>query len=341
MDIVQKDVTTYFNFKYPISHDTSWLRNRMDHGACYTHDKLAEIVAENKFKTYMVITVCDRLADEHWDDPLFIHKTNHLIISEARDRARDILNDKYFSQSKLDALILKKEFQTKEFNFQDDKERSFKKRIEDELFNYQEQVEMFHFMTNILKNAKYKLDDDGYILENAEENEFILEADTEVIEEQKLKLLERFLMPRVTTTFDRVYNMPDPFNYWDYRSYYHQAFYVELHDEEKTYVDIGGNGSSGRRESNGRWAHAFGLLATKYGIETPTFFMRYNKHNIFSEDFRLDTFATLGRDLSGNYSSTRDVMAPLFKGRVYEAHTNESSLEYRYTYEKREDDLYY
>jgi hypothetical protein len=340
MDIVQKDVTTYFNFKYPISHDTSWLRNRMDHGAYYTHDKLAEIIAENKFKTYMAIAVCDRLGDEHWDDPLFIHKTNHLVCSELREMARREITNKYFSQSELDALILKKEFPLTEFNYKEDEDRAFKRRIEDEIFNYQEQIKMFQDMTHILDDANYKLDDEGYIIET-DDGDFIPETDPDIIEEQKRKLLERFFMPRVTTTCDRVYNMPEPFNYWDYRSSYHQAFYVELHDEEKTYVDMGGGGSSGRRESNGRWAHTFGLLATKYGIETPTFFMRYDKHNIFSEDFRLDTFATLGRDLSGNYSSTRDVMAPLFKGRIYEAHTNESSLEYRYTYEKREDDLYY
>jgi hypothetical protein len=113
---------------------------------------------------------------------------------------------------------------------------------------------------------------------------------------------------------------------------------VELPNEGITLVQRGGNGSSGTREENGRWAHTFGLLASKYGIETPTYFMRYDAHNVWKKEFELETFATLGRDLSGNYQSCREVMAPIFKGRTW--HTN-SNDDYVHTYEKTEGDHYW
>jgi hypothetical protein len=321
MDILEKDGTACFDLKYPISHNSSWLRTE----------------AKKGYKTYMVAVVCDRLSDEHWDDPVYMHKTNHIIISKAREEARRTLMSHYFSAEEMAALFEKHSMPTWEFNFQEEIERKFKFRLEDALFEYQEMKEVVLIMQSVLDDCKYKVDEEGYALEN-EDGDYTLEEDPKAIEKQKEKALEDYLIPRVQTTYDRVYKMPEPFNHWDYRSAFHQGFFVEV--DGITYVDMGGSGSSGRRESNGRWTHTFGLLANKYNIETPSFFMRYYKHNVFKEEFRLDTFATIGRDLSGNYQSTREIMEPLFKGRIYDmVHPEKDS--YDYSYIKREDDLYY
>lgn len=282
----------------------------------YHHEELAQAIAENKYKTYSVITLADRLADEHWDDPLYMHKTNHICVCEAMDIVRRNRINKYYSREELSSLMEKYEFPAKEFNFKEDEGRAFKFRLEDELFHYQETCDLVEFMSSILEDTKYKLDEDGYAVEDDNE-EYIVLTDEAEIKEQRKRLLERYLRPRVQTTHDRVYNLPDPLSFWDYRSRWHQCFCVEIPEEGITIARRGGSGSSGAREENGKWAHTFGYLANKYGIETPTFFMRYDSHNVWREEFRIDTFATLGYDLSGNYPSSRETMKPLFEGRVW------------------------
>lgn len=340
MDIILKDGSCCFDLAYPLSHDTKWIRGKDElnpYAHIHSHESIAEIIAKNGYKTYMVAVVCDRLATDHWDDPIYMHKTNHIIVSKAKEEARRALMNKYFSPEEIAHLIEKYEMPTLEFNFKADEDRGFKFKLEDSFFEYQEEREIISIMESVLDGSKYKVDDEGYPIEDDEGN-FILEDDPEKVDKQKEKLLEEWLIPRVQTTYDRVYNMPAPFSWWDYRSAFHQGFFVEVDTEGVTYVDMGGSGSSGRRESNGRWAHTFGLLAHKYKIETPSFFMRYDKNNVFREDFRLDTFAVIGRDLSGNYSSSQEIMRPLFKGRVYNIEARKETFEYDYV--KRED-LYY
>jgi len=331
MNILTENGVSRLEFSYPYGYRVDSMDKHVG------HENLAKLIAEKGWKTYMVIACCDMLADEHWDDPDYMHKTNHLLVCKALQEVRKGIVNRYFSRDDLDALIKKYNFPAKEFNYKEDEARAFKFRVEDELFHYQETVSLVKCMIDVMDTARYKLDEEGYPLHD-DDDEMILEFDEDVIEKQKELLFERFLIPNISTTHDRVYNMPNPLTWWDYRSGYHQAFYIEVPEENITFGDMGGGGSSGRRESNGRWAHTFGLLATKYGVETPTFFTRYDPHNVWREDFRLPTFAALRRDLSGNYQSTREIMEPLFKGRVYDMSHNDK---YEYLYEKITDGLYY
>lgn len=282
----------------------------------YTHEELAEEIASKGLKTYMTVTVSDRLAEEHWDDPAYMHKTNVLMVNEAREHVRRDLINKYYKPTEIDFYIDKFALPTKEFNYKEDEIRGMKFRSEDELFEYQEMVKLYKFLEHEISFCKYKLDSEGYLIED-DEGDLTEETDAAVIEAQKELLLERFLKPRSFVKHERVYDMPTPLSHWDSRSVWHQCFYVELPSEAMTVVFKGCTGSSGAREENGRWAHTFALLASKYGVETPTFFLKYDAHNKWSEMFRLETFATLGSDLNGNYQSSHAVVKSLFKGRIY------------------------
>ena len=334
MDIITENGTSKLLLDYPFTGRLSNVNAYLD------HESLAKLIAEKGWKTMMVACCCDHLAEERWNDPAYMHKTNHILTSQAREQARRELTNKYFSDEQMSKLMEEYNLLDWEYNYKDvdPNERTFRRRIEDTLFEFQENQEMFEIITSHLNNCKYKMDDEGYAIEN-ENEEFDLETDSDVIENQKKKVLERLLMPRVHTEHNRVYTgMPEPLSFWDYRSSWHQAFYVTIPEQQVTIADLGGCGSSGRRESNGRWSHAFASLAVSYGIETPTIFTKYDRHNVWREDFRLSTFATIGRDLSGNYQSTSAVMKPLFKGRTYIMDHNDK---YEYSYTKRDDDLYY
>lgn len=324
--------------EYPIQYHIEGINMHLG------HEEMADLIAKHpNWKTLMIVCCCDLLADEHWDDPAYIHKTNHIWTCRAREEARKELMNRYFSDEQMTALMTKYELLDWEYNYKkdDEKERSFRRRLEDQLFEFQEFRETVKIINSYLNDCKYKMDDDGYVIENEDENAedtYILETDPDKVEKQREQMLERLLMPRVHTEHNRVYDMPQPLSHWDSRSSYHHAFYVEMPDQMATFGDRGNCGSSGARETNGRWCHTFACLATKYGIETPTVFMRYNRHNVWQEVFRLPTFATLGRDLSGNYFSTREIMAPLFKDRIYDIDRND---QYEYSYVKRTDDVYY
>jgi len=327
-----EDGTSFIKYDYPMAYSSNLFKR------CFcSHEEIAALVADQGLKTYMVITVADMLDDEHWSDPDYLHRTNHITISKAQEEARKELTNKYFSEIELGKIFAKRQFPLKEFNYKDDEGRKFSRRIEDELFNYQEMSGMVEIMVSVLESAKYKMDDDGYLVEDGEGN-YTPETDAAAMERNRETLLEEYLIPRIYTKRERIYNMPEPLSHWDSRSPWHQTFYLEIPAEGITLVSRGGSGSSGAREENGRWSHAFGLLANKYGIETPTFFMRYNAHNCWKEEFRLATFATLGRDLSGNYHSTREVMAPIFTERTWDANSDDK---FNYTYTKAEKDHYY
>ena len=327
-----EDGTSYIRYDYPMAYSSN-LFNRHVGG----HEEMAAIIAEQGLKTYMIITAADMLADEHWENPDYLHKTNHIIICKAREEARKDLTNKYFNEIELGKIFAKRQFPLKEFNYKDDEGRQFSRRIEDELYSYQEMTEVVKLMCSVLESAKYKMDEEGYLIEDDDEN-YILETDEAAIEKNKEILLEEYLIPRIYVKRDRIYNMPEPLIHWDSRSPWHQTFYLEIPAEGITLVSRGGCGSSGAREENGRWAHVFGLLASKYASETQTFFMKYDANNCWKEEFRLDTFATISRDLSGNYYSTREVMAPIFTDRTWDL---KSEGHYNYSFVKSDKDYYY
>ena len=299
--------------EYPLVYsfsDTKW-----DAGS--QHIKMAEWLFENKehLSTYMVIVESEHLADEHFEDPAYIHKTNTIGMCRAEEEARKSMGNRWFKDTELTAIIEKKEFPTWRYNYQEQpkEERDFKRQIEDALFSYQEQKEMIKIIISELNAAKYKLDEEGFILEYDDDDNH-LETDPQQVEKNRELLLERLLMPHIWTEYKRVYAMPNPFSHWDSRSFWHQFFFVENHKTKETLWDRGHGGGSGTRESNGRWSHTFAYLEKMFGVRTPTWHLIYNSHNQLVPHANYDSFKSLRYDLTGNYDWDYKESKELFEG---------------------------
>jgi len=220
-----------------------------------------------------------------------------------------------------DEFIAKYELPTWKYNYktEDTNERKFIHKLEDEIFEFQENVEIFDIISLEKENAKYKLDEDLYPVEN-ENEEFILETDPKVVERQEKALIERMLAPRTQTLHERIYDMPEPFNHWDSRSFWHQFFFIEDKEENKCKYVRGNSGSSSSREYNGRWTHSF-AYAAKRDIKIPTFHLIYDQHNQLKHHTQYDEFKCLPYDVSGNYQSNRSEINELFSGCFIEVAT--------------------
>lgn len=311
-------LVTDIHYTYPLGYSAKCLKG------AYRHEDLATFIHENNLSTHMVIVVSELLAAEHWDDPEYIHKTNTLGISVVEEQARNELTNKYYNQEAIDELIKRKEFPTWRYNYKDpDNERKFKFVIEDALFEYQIKRKIQDLIPQALEMAHYKSNEEGWPIED-EEGEYLIETDHRVIEKRKDAILEALIAPRVFTSSERVYNMPQPLCHWDYRSKWHQFFFVDVPEEGITVYGRGHNGSSGSREANGRWAHAFAHLEEIFGVGTPTYILRYDKHNKLHLKEYSTSFKVLDTDLSGNYPSDTATLHSLFRDREL------SVMEYAY-----------
>jgi hypothetical protein len=183
----------FIGHDYPVEYYCELLKD------AYSHEDLAKIIADHGLKTFMTITVADRLADEHWDDPEYLHKTNHIMVCEALQNVRRERMNRYFTAKGLSFMIERHKFPTKEFNYKEDDGRAFKFRLEDELFSYQERCDLIDEMISILETSKYKLDEEGFVLSNEDEDP-IPETDEGQIERNRAILMaERKQLQKKTT----------------------------------------------------------------------------------------------------------------------------------------------
>ena len=306
-------LVTDIDYTFPLGYSAKCFKG------AYQHDEIAQIICEKNLTTYMVTIVSERLAEEHWDAPVFIHKSNSLGICVAEETARKELTNRYYDQEALNGLIKKHELPTWRYNYKDpEDERKFIFELEDALFNYQVKRKIQEIIPQCLLEAAYKVDEEGWTVEDDNDNP-VMETDPTIIEKRKEKILEDLLIPRVFTTNERVYNIPKPMSHWDYRSKWHQFFFVDVPEEGLTVFGRGHNGGSGSREENGRWAHTFAELAVTHGIETPSYLLRYNKHNELHLKEYTTYFRVLDTDLSGNYPSNSETLSRLFTDRTLPA----------------------
>lgn len=291
-----------FNFKLDCYKDFMIdIGNSQRNYGSPTHEAIASLIAKNNWPCYMAIVNSERLDDSLWEDPTKLHKTNYVSLSEGLYDVRRNMMNRYFKEEDLKGFFKKYEFPLDRYNFKEDeeKERRLKFEVEDALFQYQEQVELFELVTEAVKDAEYELDGEGYVV--FDDNDEPVKAKPEDVEKNRKVILERFLIPRVYTKHERVYDMPKPFHYWDSRSKWHQYFFVDIPSGGITTFSIGGGGSSCRREDNGRWAHVFATLRGKYGIKIPTKVFLYNKFNEMKLIEESEEFQTLRFDITGNY----------------------------------------
>lgn len=281
----------------------------------YHHEELVEVMTREpgRFKAYMFVVECEFLADEHWQDPLYMHRTNELWTSVAGEEARRNLINKYMSDSKIQEFREKHQLLNWKYNYKEDSaaERKFQLEVEDAIFRYQELREMFEIIEQSLKSVEFKLDEDQYEIVD-ENGDPVPEADPTVVQKQREALLERILAPRVGTKHERVYAMPEPLNHWDSRSFWHNFFLIEDEVEKDSMWARGNGGSSGAREDNGRWAHVFAVLSKHHGWQIPTMHLKYDAHNILRVTAEYPTFKCFWYDLCGNYPGSYTEVEKLF-----------------------------
>jgi hypothetical protein len=103
---------------------------------------------------------------------------------------------------------------------------------------------------------------------------------------------------RVEYEYHRRYDMPPPFNHWDYRNPWQQYYFAKNHDDG-FYYEQGGSGSSGQRYYHGFYGHLFALLNREKPI--PTYFFTYDSHNRFLFDREEKSLWLNFFDLVGNF----------------------------------------
>lgn len=300
------------------------------------HTELAKILSkkikENGFTTLAITIEAEWLQEDLWDKPEYMHKTNDLIVCEAREEARRELLCHYFKKEEMENFLKKNEIPTWKYNYKNENEkekeeenegeneepeeenkeehkdhekdeRKFRFEVEDAVYDYQETAKMVENLLEHLELAQYKLNEEGWPIEEEEEvsfsSDYQIETDPLKVKENKKILLERYLKPRIQTEHVRVYNMPKKFWHFDSRGSWSQFFFV--FNSKETFCVRGNGAGSGTREDNGRWSHTFACLSEDYGIETPTYHLLYNSRNELKLLDKYSEYKALRRDLSGNY----------------------------------------
>jgi len=268
----------------------------------------------------MIIIESEYLADDLRDDPDYMHITNSVICSKAEQEARNALTNKYMDRDDLKEFIEYHEMHLWKYNWkeQPSNERVFKHTVEDSIFGFQEKLALVDIIEGLLETSKLVLDEDLYpiISEGEDIDETVVELDPERVRMNRRRLLEEYLKPRVHSFYERIYNMPEPFNHWDARSYWHQFFILEDTVEDRTLVFRGNGGSSGSRETNGRMTHTFAQLTRTYGLAIPTYHLCYDERNVLKHIASYETFKCLHYDLVGNYPGSYKDADILFDGMI-------------------------
>jgi len=305
------------------------------------HEELAKIIIDKNMEVSSVIILCDMLKDELWQNPKCMHITNNICTSKIQRLARERINNKYFEKEEEEKLYekfkLAKEYinyevpeyffeptelfdkngnklklgiqyfikkENKEFTR---KKYKYKSELFDELCNYKELMLYPEILEEQKEMCKYEYDE--------EKDKEIILSDDEWKKRWKEKKIELF-KPETISDYKRVYSMPNPFDHYDSRNSFQQWFFVKF-DKGICYF-YGGSGSSGARESMGRYAHTFAYLEKKHNVKIPTVVTKYNDCNEFIFLKKYETFKCINRELYGNYQAERNKTKKIFNGKLLE-----------------------
>jgi hypothetical protein len=291
------------------------------------HEKLSKKMSEKKYNYASILMTTERLAEELWENPDYMHVTHEIGVSQVQYEARKRLGNKYFGPKDIERIFIENKFPGKKYNYKEDlddegeKNRSIEYVIEDKIFHAQEMALYDEIIEEFKNGWRYKPD----------ENSDSSEDPVPLSEEEFIKVWEkkkwRYFLPTIITSYDRVMHINEPFDYWDSRNPFQQWFLIHNQEENKTYYSIGGSGSSGQREQQGRWAHTFMTLSKTYNIKIPTFVLFYDKYSKTTLETEHDDFYTINIGLTGNYHVTdHERTKKLFENRLYYLNYETSKL---------------
>jgi hypothetical protein len=119
--------------------------------------------------------------------------------------------------------------------------------------------------------------------------------------------------PRIRIRRERLYDLPEPLNFWDGRNLYQQYF---IFPEERNLCK-GGSGSSSQREAQSLYGFAFASFNRT--VPVTTYIFLYDKHNELKYVDRIERLCLVPHDLGSNYHLERKNADRLLKG-VLQAH---------------------
>ncbi|MBL7545552.1 MAG: hypothetical protein JNL11_17165 [Bdellovibrionaceae bacterium] len=214
------------------------------------------------------------------------------------------MTNRYYSDEDINRIVSELEYPSKQFNFKKDKlTPSFMSKLTDEIYQSQELALVPEIYNEYKESAKYAYDEKT-------DREVEL-SDRE--HEKAVEILNRELfLPQVYTRYERVYDLPKPFHFWDDRNHF-QQYFMALNGSEVDYVQSG-SASSHQREMHGLWGHTFASLAKEKQIKT--FILKYNSANKIHLIQEFNEFKAMDSDLTGNYQVNWEQTRHLFEGRL-------------------------
>lgn len=269
------------------------------------HEKLADEIGDHTVQSVLVLS--DRLNEELWDNPKYMRKDLQILVSEFEEHIRkEIMND-YYTDEQILEFCKKYDLETESTSYTKAENRAHWSRLFDAF------VELRHrlmFPSTLLQFERvFRVFDP----ETCDERPKPLTR-TQLAEVWPA-YLEKILMPRTSVTYKRLYNLPPPFNWWDDRNLWQHYFFVSESPGAPISYRHGGSASSGVRENHGLMSHTFATLSDRRG-GVKTLVVGYSNNSVLAPIAEYDTFKTLPYELSGNYSSDRDTLDSLFKGKL-------------------------
>ena len=188
------------------------------------HEELANQIADKKQKTASVIIVEDMLKEELYDDPINMHKTNHVMLgnieSEVMRRSMNI--SRHIDEILKDKYGVTREDSPKD-NYSEGKE---KESLDNEHYwKLFDSVCQAYLRSDSLDFIDRERNECGYDYDEEKDIEIPLSKE-EADERWEKKKLEMFL-PKVEATYERQYLMPKPFDFWDRRNLHQQWFFID------------------------------------------------------------------------------------------------------------------
>jgi len=143
----------------------------------------------------------------------------------------------------------------------------------------------------VWEKGEGKKDLDDYIIKGELESRYR----TKIL--KRFKNLEKLEASRTKIRRERLYNLPEPLNYLDWRNSYDNIFVWQI--EKQKYCIRGGSGSSGQRENNSKFIFAFSLINQIRPISSSIYLYTRRNELMYIKDFQSLTVPE--RDIGSNY----------------------------------------
>ncbi len=253
-----------------------------------------------------IIVVSDPLEPDLWHDATFATWTARVGVSHARAEARRRLSNLRIGPERLEARAAELGFPPRGASGDED-EPGYHSAVLDAMYDEHEVIEMLAVLDEERADGAVEwIDDEPRDIDQAEAT---LRWQTR---------LRELVAPQPLIERRRRYDLPPPLNSWDPRNAVQQWYFTLSHGRLE--YSVGGSASSGQRESHGRWAHTFAMLATAYGVATPTTVMRYDCRNVLRLIRDSPTLLVDWHDLVGNYRVDHDESQTLMTKFTINAH---------------------